>query len=373
PEHRHEVHPLLSTDANANEAPATPAATGLPVARAGKTAGAAPARSRGKKFLSYYRPYMGLFCMDIACALVVSAITLLLPLCARYVTKTILQGNAPHALDQLSLIGALMLALVGVHTLCTMFIDFQGHMMGAKMESDMRSELFEHYQKLSFSFYDEQRTGQLMTRLTNDTFALAELFHHGPEDIVIACLTVLGALTILVKINSALTLIVFLFLPVMAAYALYFNKRMNRALRSSKDRIGDINAQVEDTLAGIRVVQSFTNEEAETRKFACANHRFVASRREGYKSEAYFSGGLTAFTQLITIAVITFGGIAIVQASLDLADLLTYLLCVGILIDPIQKLVNFGRLYQEGITGFHRFMDILEVVPELHDAEGATE
>src|SRR5947209_18927795 len=164
--------------------------------------------------------------------------------------------------------GALMLALVGVHTLCTIFIDFQGHMMGAKMESDMRSEIFEQYQKLSFSFYDEQRTGQLMTRITTDTFALAELYHHGPEDIVITCLTVTGTFIILLRVNVALTLIVFLFLPIMAVYALYFNKKMKSALRSSKERIGDINAQVEDTLAGLKVVKSITNEEIENRKLA---------------------------------------------------------------------------------------------------------
>ncbi len=330
-----------------------------------------PVRSSGKKFLSYYKPYIGLFLADMACALIVSAVTLLLPLCAQYITKNILEGNTPDALNHIYLIGAFMLALVGIHTLCTMFIDFQGHMMGAKMESDMRSELFEHYQKLSFSFYDEQRTGQLMTRITNDTFALSELYHHGPEDIIITCLTVVGAFIILLKINVVLTLIIFLFLPIMAVYALYFNKKMNSALRSSKDRIGDINAQVEDTLAGIRVVKSFTNEDVEKSKFAYANNRFVTSRRDGYKSEAYFSGGLIAFTQLIIIAVVIFGGIAIVHATLDLADLLTYLLCVSILIDPIQKLVNFGRLYQEGITGFNRFMDIMGVQPDLQDGVDA--
>ncbi len=363
---------MLLNDSTTKEPPVQPSAKDLPTAKAGSASGAAaPVRSRGKKFISYYKPYIGLFLVDMACALIVSAITLLLPLCARYITKNILEGDTTHALNQIYLIGALMLALVGVQTLCTMFIDYQGHVMGARMESDMRRELFEHYQKLSFRFYDEQRTGQLMTRLTNDTFAMSELYHHGPEDIVITCLTVTGAFIILLKVNVALTLIVFLFLPIMAVYALYFNKKMNWALRSSKDRIGDINAQVEDTLSGIRVVKPFTNEVVEKRKFADANNRFLASRREGYKSEAYFSGGLLAFTQLITIAVIIFGGIAIVHASLDLADLLTYLLCVGILIDPIQKLVNFGRLYQEGITGFHRFMDMLEVTPDLQDVADA--
>ncbi|HLZ80162.1 MAG TPA: ABC transporter transmembrane domain-containing protein, partial [Ktedonobacteraceae bacterium] len=359
---------MLSTDSTTKESPAQPSASDLPVAKAGS---ASSGRSRGRKFLSYYKPYLGLFCADIACALIVSTTTLLLPLCARYVTKNILEGNTPQVLNQIYLMGALMLALVGIQLLCTMFIDFQGHMMGARMESDMRGELFEHYQKLSFRFYDEQRTGQLMTRLTNDTFAMSELYHHGPEDIVVTSLTVTGAFIILLKVNVALTLIVFLFVPIMAGHALYFNKKMNRALRSSKDRIGDINAQVEDTLAGIRVVKSFTNEDVEKRKFAYANNRFVTSRRDGYKSEMYFSSGLLAFTQLITIAVIIFGGVAIVHASLDLADLLTYLLCVGILVDPIQKLVNFGRLYQEGITGFHRFMDMMEVAPDLEDAADA--
>src|SRR5207245_7980595 len=362
--------PLLSTDSITKEPSAQPSANDLPVAKAG-SASSAPAHSRGKKFLSYYKPYMGLFFADMACALIVSMTTLLLPLCARYITKNILEGNTPRDVNQIYLMGALMVALVGIQLLCTMFIDFQGHMMGARMESDIRGELFEQYQKLSFRFYDEQRTGQLMTRITNDTFAMSELYHHGPEDIVITCLTVAGAFIILLKVNVALTLIVFLFLPMMAVYALYFNKKMNRALRSSKDRIGDINAQVEDTLAGIRVVKSFTNEDVEKSKFAYANNRFVASRRDGYKIESYFSGELIAFIQLITIAVIIFGVVSIVQASLDVADLLTYLLCVSILIDPIQKLVNFGRLYQEGITGFNRFMDIMEVVPDLQDAADA--
>lgn len=363
---------MLSSDSITKEPLAVPTTHELPVAKAGSASSTA-ARSRGKKFFSYYKPYAGIFFMDIACALIVSAVTLLLPLCARYITKNILEGNSPHALTEIYLMGALMLALVGVQTLCTMFIDFQGHVMGARMESDMRSELFEHYQKLSFRFYDEQRTGQLMTRITNDTFAMSELYHHGPEDIVITCLTVAGAFIILLRVNVVLTLIVFLFLPIMAVYALYFNKKMNRALRRSKDSIGDINAQVEDTLAGIRVVKSFTNEEVEKSKFAHANNRFVASRGDGYKSEAYFSGGLMAFTQFLTIAVIIFGGIAIVHAALDVADLLTYLLCVAILVDPIQKLVNFGRLYQEGITGFNRFMDIMEVAPDLQDAADALE
>lgn len=327
--------------------------------------------SRRKKFLSYYKPYIGWVAADMICALIVSAVTLALPLCARYITKNILEENAPDALTQIFAVGMLMIALVLVHTLCNMFVDYQGHRTGALMESDMREELFEHYEKLSFRFYDEQKTGQLMTRLTNDIFWLSELYHHGPEDLTIAALNFLGTFIILLNINVGLSVITFLFLPLMAIYAFYFNKRMNLALRRTKDRIGDINAQVEDTLAGIRVVKSFANEDIERSKFTIENDRFVASRSEGYKSEAYFSGGMIAFTQLITVVVVVFGGVSIVNGSLDLADLVTYVLYVGILVEPVLRLVNFSRLYQEGITGFSRFMDMLEIAPDIEDAPNA--
>ncbi|MEO8607983.1 MAG: ABC transporter ATP-binding protein [Chloroflexota bacterium] len=329
--------------------------------------------SRSKKFLSYYKPYLGLFAADMICAFIVSAVTVILPLCAGYITKNVLDTGAPNALNQIYAMGAVMVALIAIHTLCNVFVDYRGHMMGTLMESDMRAELFEHYQKLSFSFYDEQKTGQLMTRITSDLFSLSEFYHHGPEDLAIAVLKGIGAFIILVNINVQLTAIIFLSLPLIALYAFYFNKRMNIALRKSKDRIGDINAQVEDTLAGIRVVKSFTNEAVEKRKFAYENRRFVDSRRDGYRSEAYFSNGMVAYTQLITAAVIFFGGIAIVHADLDLPDLLTYLLGVGILIEPIQRIMNFARLYQEGTTGFSRFMDILEVQPDIQDSPDAIE
>ncbi|MBK9054821.1 MAG: ABC transporter ATP-binding protein [Chloroflexi bacterium] len=329
--------------------------------------------SRRQKFLSYYKPYLGLLLADLACALIVSATTLLLPLCIRYITKNVLADNTPDALNQIYLMGVVMLALVLVHTVCNMFVSYQGHMMGAMMESDMRRELFDHYQKLSFAFYDEQKTGQLMTRITNDSFDMSELYHHGPEDVAISFLNFVGAFIILININAQLTVITLLFLPIMAVYAFHFNKKMKLALRRSKDRIGDINAQVEDTLAGIRVVKSFTNEEIETKKFATENNRFVDSRRDGHKSEAYFYEGLIAFTQIMTIAVVIFGGVSIVNGSLDLADLLTFLLYIGILIEPIQRFGNFTRLYQEGMTGFERFMEILEVEPDIEDTPGATE
>ncbi len=329
--------------------------------------------SRRKKFLSYYKPYLRLFFADMACAFIVAAVTLILPLCARHITQNVLAAPTSDALSQIYGMGAVMLALVVIHTVCNTFVDYQGHMMGTLMERDMRNELFEHYQKLSFSFYDEHKTGQLMSRLTNDLFGLSELYHHWPEESIIAILKFVGAFVILIHINVQLTLIIFLSVPIMAVYALYFNRRMNTAFERSKERIGDVNVQIEDTLSGIRVVKSFTNEAIEQKKFAYENDRFVDSRREGYKNETYFYEGMVTYAQLITVAIIIFGGAAIVNGSLDLADLLTYLLFAAILVDPIHKFANLARLYQEGITGFKRFMDILEVQPDIQDSADAIE
>jgi ATP-binding cassette subfamily B protein len=327
--------------------------------------------SRIRKFFSYYKPYMGLFYADMACAIIVSAITLAIPLCIRFITKNLLGENNPDALSHIYMMGGFMLVLIALYTACHTFVDYKGHMMGALMERDMRKELFEHYQKLSFKFYDEHRTGQLMTRITSDTFDLTELYHHGPEDIVISFLNFLGAFIILISINVKLALMALLFLPVMGFYGYYFSKRMHKALRKSKDRIGDINAQVEETLSGIRVVKSFTNEELEKEKFNRENNRFVESRKDAYKNEAYFYEGLITLTQLMTLAVVIFGAVSIVKGSLDIADLLTFLLYIAILIEPIQRLGNFTRLYHEGITGFNRFMEVLEVEPDIKDAADA--
>lgn len=329
--------------------------------------------SRSKKFFSYYQPYWGLLVVDLVCAVIVSATALVLPLCARYITQNILQNNAPDALNQIILMGLVMVGLILIQIVCNTFVDYQGHMMGTHMESDMRRDLFDHYQKLSFSFYDEQRTGHLLSRITNDLFAISELAHHGPEESLIALLKLLGAFTILLSINIPLTMAIFLLMPFMAFYALHYNRRLNSALTESRTRIGDINAQVEDMLTGIKVVQSFTNETVEKQKFAYENARFVTTRRDIYRSEAFFYEGMMAFTQVLTMGVIIFGGIAILHASLDLTDLVTYLLFIAILIDPISKFANLARLYQEGVTGFNRFMEIMEIEPEIQDSPDAIE
>jgi ATP-binding cassette subfamily B protein len=309
----------------------------------------------------------------MACASVASLAMLAIPLCVRYITANLLQVGSADALGEIYMMGGIMLGLIAVYAACHAFIDYKGHVMGALMERDMLKELFDHYQKLSFKFYDEHKTGQLMTRISHDTFDLAELYHHGPEDVVISFLNFIGAFAILMSINVQLALIAFLFVPVMGIYGFYTARKMHTALKRSSDKIGDINGQVEDTLAGIRVVKSFTNEEIEKKKFAGENNQFLESRKKGYKAEAYFYSGLVSFTQLMTVAIVIFGAASIVKGFMDLADLLAFLLYIVILIEPIQRLGNFIRLYSQGITGFNRFMDVLEVEPDIQDVPNAKE
>ena len=330
--------------------------------------------SRTKKFLSYYKPYLGLFLSVMICAFIVAGITLLFPLCTRYITKTVLEGHLPNALGRIYAVGGLMLVLIAIHAMCNFYVDYKGHAMGAMMEGDMRRELFEHYQKLSFRFYDDQRTGQLMSRLTNDLLSLAEFYHHAPEDYLIYAVKFIGALIILFRINVPLTLAVFVFVPILTLYSLYFNKKLNALFKRNKERIADVNAQVEDSLAGIRVVKSFANEEMESEKFAYENNRFLESRKSTYRNDSYFYQGTSALIQLITVTVVVLGGARIATgAPLDLADLITFLLYIGNFIEPIQKLTHMTEQFQEGITGFERFMEIMEIEPEIQDSPNAIE
>jgi ATP-binding cassette subfamily B protein len=330
------------------------------------------ARARVHKFLSYYRPHLPLLAADLACALLVSLTALFLPLCANYVTRRITTlGGAPGILEEIYLVGGFMLGLLAVQALSTFFVDYQGHVMGAKMEAALRREVFAHCQKLSFSFYDRQRVGQLMSRITNDLYALGELYHHGPEDLAIAVLKFTGAVAILAFLDLPLTLLILAATPFALAYALHFNRRMGQAVMLSRRQIGVINERVEDSLAGIRVVKSFANEPLENRRFETENSRFLESRRAGYRAEAFFSIGATTFAQLITVTVIVLGAIRVTEAKLSVADMLTFLLCVAVLVDPIQRLANFMRLWQQGYTGFTRVMEILETQPDVRDRPGA--
>lgn len=324
-----------------------------------------------KTFLGYYRPYRLTLFLDLLCATVVAGILLIYPLCAGYVTRTVLATPGPESWDHLMRVGLFMLGLLAVQIAANTFVDYQGHMMGTFIERDMRRDLFAHLQKQAFGFFDARRTGQLMSRVTNDLFDIGELAHHGPEDSFVAVLLFAGVFIILLNLNPALTLLLFAFLPFMAAYAIYFNVRLNRALLQSRARIADVNAQVEDTLAGIRVVQSFAGEHLEQERFNVEHERFVNSRRAGYRADAYFYQGMTLFTQLMTISVLVFGGLSILRGALTLPDLVTYLMCIGILMEPIRRFVNLARLLQEGVTGFQRFRELMLIEPEIQDAPHA--
>ncbi|HEX2864163.1 MAG TPA: ABC transporter ATP-binding protein, partial [Deinococcales bacterium] len=244
-------------------------------------------------------------------------------------------------------------------------VDYQGHMVGTRMERDMRRDLFGHLQRLHFAFHDRHHTGDLMGRITGDLLAITELAHHAPEDLTIGLLKFVGVFVILARINLGLALLVFAFVPVMAVYGLHFSRKLNRAYAETRERVGEINAQVEDALSGIRVVQSFANEALEAQRFARLNDRFVATRARVYRSEVLFHDGMEAFAQLITLAVVAGGGVAIAQARLRPDELVTFLLCVGLLVDPILRAVNVVRVVLEGLAGFDRFAEIMDTPPAV--------
>lgn len=328
--------------------------------------------NRTRKFLSFYKPYKGLFAADMVCALMAALVALAMPLIVRYVTNDLLKNyEVSEVVNRIIVVGFIMLGLAVFQFFCNYFIAYQGHMMGAKMEYDMRNEIFDHYQKLSFNFYDNQKTGQLMSRITNDLFDITELCHHGPEDLFLSVIKIAGAFFILLNVDVTLTLIVFAFLPLMIFFAMFMRKKMRRAFRRNREKIADINAQIEDNLSGIRVVKSFANEELEMEKFEEGNQGFLNSKRNSYINMANFHSGLNLFISLINIAVVVGGAMFIAKEVIDLGDLLTYLLYINILIEPIQKLINFTEQFQNGITGFDRFMDILEVEPDIVDEKGA--
>lgn len=326
-----------------------------------------------KQILSFYKPYKGLFAADLLCSLIAAAIGLVLPLGAGYITDKVLTGDLSAAPGKILGVGALLLGLVLVQALCSYFMDYQGHAIGARMERDMRAQLFAHCQRLSFSYFDSHPIGDLMSRLTNDSLSLAEFFHHVPEDVLVNSIKFVGASLILWHIHWQMTLVILCFLPFMLAYTLYFNKKMAAALEQGREDMGEINAQAEDTLSAIRMVQSFGNEAVEAQKFHVRNEKFLESRKRGYKGEALCYGGMDAFSSLIPIAVVVVGGLSILQGSLALSELVVFLLYVSYFTQPIQSLVNTSRLIQEGRTGFARYMEILETQPEVADLPGAQE
>ena len=326
-----------------------------------------------QRFFSYYKPYKGLFFADMFFAIMGAAVTLVIPLIIRYITGTVIFYEANEALKIILKLALLMVGLVLLEAYCNFFIAYQGHIMGAKMEYDMRNEIFAHYQRLSFNFFDDQKVGQLMSRVTNDLFEISELFHHGPEDIVISIIKFIGSFVILASINIRLTLVAFAIIPFMFAYAYFFNKKMKAAFKRNRAKIADINATIEDNLSGIRVVKSFANEDAEMEKFRDGNSRFVETKKSSYLYMGGFHSGLGAFMTLINIIVIVAGAVFITKGIVDVTVLITFLLYVNNFTEPVKKLINFTETFQNGVSGYERFLEIMSIEPAIKDKENAVE
>lgn len=330
-------------------------------------------KGKWKKFFSYYKPYKKLFAADMFFACLAAAITLIIPLIIRFITNDVIYRESGESLHLIFVLVGIMLALIALEFFSNFFITNYGHMMGAKMEYDMRNEIFAHYQKLSFSFFDNQKVGQLMSRVTNDLFEISELFHHGPEDIIISIIKLIGSFAILLTVNWKLALCAFAIVPVMLIYAYYFNVQMKRIFVKNRARIADINAQIEDNLSGIRVVKSFANEEIEMDKFKIGNNNFLESKKENYKYMGLYHSGLTAFTTLITVIVIAAGAVFITGNLISITDLITFLLYINNFTEPIKKLINFTEQFQNGASGYTRFLEMLSIHPDIQDRPDAIE
>lgn len=328
-------------------------------------------RQNLKKMTTYYKPYLGVFFADMFFAMVAAAVALAIPLIVRYITYHVVQLPGEQAIPIIVKLGFLMLLMVAAECYCNFFISNYGHVMGAKIEYDMRAEIFAHYQKLSFSFYDNQKVGQLMSRITSDLFDISELLHHGPENLVISIIKILGAFFILLSISPKLALCVFALVPVMIVYAYFFNRRMKRAFRENRVKIADINSQIEDNLSGIRVVKSFANEEIEKEKFKHGNDGFLAAKKNSYLYMGGYQAGMKSFTTLITVIVVIAGTIFITNGTVSVTDLITFVLYINVFTDPVRTLIDFAEQFQNGYSGFERFLEILSIEPDIEDKPDA--
>lgn len=323
------------------------------------------------KMASYYKPYLGVFFADLFFALLAAAVSLVVPLVVRYITGEVVYWESDQAFTAILRLGILLIVLILGQAFCNFFITNFGHVMGARIEYDMRAEIFSHYQKLSFAFFDNQKVGQLMSRITSDLFDITELLHHGPENIIISLIKIVGAFVIMVSISPRLTIAAFALVPVMLLYAYLFNRRMKTAFHMNRVKIADINGQIEDNLSGIRVVKSFANEEIENEKFRIGNRGFLNAKKNSYRFMGGYHAGLNAFTMLITVIVIIAGGVMITRGTCGITDLVAFLLYINVFTDPIKTLIDFTEQFQNGYSGFERFMEILAVEPDIEDAEDA--
>lgn len=321
-----------------------------------------------KRFIAYYKPERRLLVMDLVAASVIALLDLLFPV----ITRTFMKDFIPDQNVQAVLLwtGALVFLYV-IRLGCQYFVDYYGHVVGVNMEYQMRTDLFTHLQTLDFRFFDDTKVGHLMSRIVNDLRDISELAHHGPEDLFIASLMLIGSFSYLLTINVPLTLITFAFIPVIGWYAYTRRTAMNRAFTEERKRIADVNADLENSLSGIRVAQSFVNEDYERRRFDTANSAFKRSRRQAFRAMAIYSSGLSFLTDVLNLAVLCVGSLFMFRGYIDLADLTAYLLFIGYFLQPIRRLISFTQQYQQGMTGFSRFAELMDVSPGVTDREGA--
>ncbi|MBR2028738.1 MAG: ABC transporter ATP-binding protein [Oscillospiraceae bacterium] len=326
-----------------------------------------------KKFISYYKPYRVLFWVDMGCALLLSAIDLAFPQILDYLTENVFNRPAEQVIASLKIVAIALLVMYAIKFGCQYFITGWGHIMGARMESDMRQDLFDHYQKLSFSYYDKNNTGEMMSKIVNDLFDVTELAHHGPENIVIATIKIIGSFGILLFINIPMTLILMAVCAVMIAFCIRQNRKLKHLFMENRKKIAGVNSSVQDSLAGIRVVKSFTGEHVEQEKFRTSNNRFLVTKENNYFAMGTYHATNGFFQGILYTSVLVAGGYFIAQGSIDATDLALYALYIGIFLKPVDMLIDFTELLQKGYTGFVRFKEVIDIAPEIQDSPDAVE
>ena len=326
-----------------------------------------------KKFIHYYGPYKTVFFIDLLCAAIISLVDLAYPQILRSATKTLFTQDKAIILQALPWIAIGLFMMYVIQSFCKYYVSCQGHIMGAKMERDMRQELFEHYEELSFSYYSQNNSGQMMSKLVSDMFDISEFAHHGPENLFISLVKIVGSFIFLFLINKKLALPLIVLVILMFLFSFRQNQKMQRTFMENRKKIGDVNASLQDTLSGIRVVQSFTNEEIEKEKFQKSNHAFLVSKKDNYRCMGEFMSSNLFFQGMMYLVTLVYGGYLIANNEMSAADLAMYALYIGIFISPIQILVELMEMMQKGLSGFRRFLDVMETEPEIQDAPDAVE
>lgn len=324
-----------------------------------------------KKFIKYYKPYKAVFFIDLLCATIISAIDLAFPQLLRTLTKTLFAGAPGKIISALIPITIGLLVAYIIQTACRYYVTYAGHMMGARMERDMRKELFDQYEKLSFSYYDQNNSGQMMSKLVSDLFDISELAHHGPENLFISLIKIIGSFIFLFMINRMLAVPMLILVVLMLVFSYGQNKKMQETFMDNRRKIGDINSSLQDTLAGIRVVQSFANERIEQEKFNRSNENFLISKDANYRCMGSFMSGNAFFQGMMYLVTLVFGGFLIAHGRMEASDLAMYALYIGIFISPIQILVELTEMMQKGLSGFRRFLEVVEIEPDIVDAADA--